>query len=428
MGEPTCLTPRAEAYRGALVAASDPALRESAPIEPLVVDVADYPRSSYSIREVRRAGEAIAGDLVWTDESAPAIREAFRIANNWRDAHAYPMRSIRHSLIWHMRKNGLDGITAARLKRMQAIRRKLRRVRWNLNQLQDLGGCRVILPNISDVRSLAQIVQDDVRHDVHAHDDYVQHPKDDGYRSRHLILKFDGRSDASIYNGRRIEVQIRTRLQHSWATAVEAVGLFRGEELKNHQGSDDWLRLFVLMSGEFAEAEGCVIPRTCPEQEERRRELGRLATSLDAVNMLETINHGVRGADLPLGYGYKPTHYLIRYDHDTKMVYVEPKSIPAEATRSYDEAEEKGNESGIESQNIVLVEVDKVENLKRAYPNYFGDVALFLHHLQNVIVGRRIVEYSVPPRQPPPNPAGERGDLSWLRRSRFRSPSLKKKS
>ena len=31
--------------------------------------------------------------------------------------------------------------------------------------------------------------------------------------------------DAELYNGRRIEIQVRTRLQHAWATAVEGVGL-----------------------------------------------------------------------------------------------------------------------------------------------------------------------------------------------------------
>jgi ppGpp synthetase/RelA/SpoT-type nucleotidyltranferase len=147
-------------------------------------------------------------------------------------------------------------------------------------------------------------------------DDYIGKPKDDGYRSRHLIFGFCGR-DISNYDGKRIELQVRTRLQHSWATAVEAVGLFRGEELKNHQGSDDWLRLFVLLSGEFAVAERCPVPLGCPDQYERRREIRELAKSLDAVKALETINHGVRGTDLPLSRGYHPTHYLIRYDHAT---------------------------------------------------------------------------------------------------------------
>lgn len=79
--------------------------------------MANYPRFDYSNREVKRAGEVIASDLIWTDETAPRIREAFAIANNWRDSHAFPMRSIRYSAGYFMRKYGLEGITAARLKR-----------------------------------------------------------------------------------------------------------------------------------------------------------------------------------------------------------------------------------------------------------------------------------------------------------------------
>src|SRR4051812_1371807 len=111
-----------------------------------------YPEAGYDIGEVIRAGSIIAGDLPWTPETAPDIRKAFTIANNWRDAHAYPTRSVRYSLMWFMRHHGLEGITAARLKRMQAIRRKLRRLPYQLCDLQDLGGCRVILPSIADVR------------------------------------------------------------------------------------------------------------------------------------------------------------------------------------------------------------------------------------------------------------------------------------
>lgn len=51
--------------------------------------VADFPRFQYTMRDVRRAGEALAADLIWTDDSAESIRQVFSIANNWRDSHAY---------------------------------------------------------------------------------------------------------------------------------------------------------------------------------------------------------------------------------------------------------------------------------------------------------------------------------------------------
>jgi len=41
-------------------------------------------------------------------------------------------------------------------------------------------------------------------------------------------------------------------LQHAWATAVEAVGIFTKQALKSNIGDGEWLRLFALMSSEIA--------------------------------------------------------------------------------------------------------------------------------------------------------------------------------
>src|SRR5262245_5193900 len=104
--------------------------------------------------DVKRAGKVIAENPIWTDATEAEIREAFKIANNFRSAHAYPMRSVRWHLIGLMRVHDLHGLTVARLKRMQAIRRKLARKDFSihLNTIQDIGGCRIILPSIQDVR------------------------------------------------------------------------------------------------------------------------------------------------------------------------------------------------------------------------------------------------------------------------------------
>lgn len=384
----------------------------------------DFPRSSHSIIAVKKAGQVIAGDVVWTDESAPTIREAFSVANSWRDSHAFPMRSIRHSVIHYMHRDQIQGISAARLKRMKAIRAKLTRIHVGLHQLQDLGGCRFILPTIADVHQLTATLKQQLPHTLRSERNYIEEPKDDGYRSQHMMYTYIGRKGRVIYDGRRIELQIRTRLQHSWATTVEAVGLFRGEQLKNHQGSNEWLRLFELMSGEFADVERCAVPSTVPGETRRRREIVDLAGSLGALQVLENVSYGFRGTDFPLAAGYNPTHYLIRYNHTTKMVHVEPYRMPSDATRSYDIAEELDNRTGGNTVNVVLVEVDKIDNLKAAYPNYFGDVELFKSQLRLITLGRSAVEYSVPERLSPLPNTAKRIDLSWLKGSRFVGPRL----
>ncbi len=118
------------------------------------------------------------------------------------------------------------------------------RFSYTLERLQDLGGCRVILPTIADVQRLTETIRNRIRHEIRVEDNYIVIPKHDGYRSHHIILTYKGRDHNLVFTGRRIELQV-TRLQHSWATAIEAVGLFRREELKNNQGSAERLRLLT---------------------------------------------------------------------------------------------------------------------------------------------------------------------------------------
>lgn len=219
----------------------------------------EFPRSEYDLAHVKAAGELIATTMQWKPDTENAAREAFHIPNNWRETQACPMRSLRGSLRWYMHAYDIEGVSVARLKRMQAIRRKLARSPIKLHKLQDLGGCRAILATLSDAQKLVSLSRK-CRHEIRSESDYITQPKADGYRCHHLMFNYVGRGERRIYTGKRIEVQIRTRLQHSWATAVESVGLFRGEYLKGSMGSEKWLRLFKLMSAEFALFEDCPEP------------------------------------------------------------------------------------------------------------------------------------------------------------------------
>ena len=51
--------------------------------------MSEFPRFDYSMKDVLRAGEALAGDVPWNNDSeAEAARHVFRVAHNWRDSHA----------------------------------------------------------------------------------------------------------------------------------------------------------------------------------------------------------------------------------------------------------------------------------------------------------------------------------------------------
>lgn len=69
--------------------------------------------------------------------------------------------------------------------------------------------------------------------------DYISEPKDDGYRAVHVIVKYDDR---------RIEVQLRTRIQHEWAFTVEGVTSRFGLDVKAGGGPPEVREWFAAVS------------------------------------------------------------------------------------------------------------------------------------------------------------------------------------
>ena len=85
------------------------------------------------------------------------------------------------------------------------------------NALNDVAGVRVICSFIDDIYAVADMLlrQDDVT--LIKKKDYIQNPKDNGYRSLHLIIEipvfFSNQKKAM-----RVEVQIRTIAMDFWAS------------------------------------------------------------------------------------------------------------------------------------------------------------------------------------------------------------------
>lgn len=389
---------------------------ESAEHDQFVGDMGKYPVLAYSIKEVRRAGERLAAGVPWTSETRDEALRTFAIINSWRDSHAYPMRSIRFSVISRMRHGDIGGFTAARPKRLSSIRRKLQKLAGDLDQMNDIGGCRAICDSIQGARSLIAACRERIPHDLLPKEyDYINSPKPDGYRSHHLVYRYRG-PDGHPSRGRRIELQIRTRLQHSWATAVEAVGLYRGEDMKAGEGDPDWLRLFRLMSDEFTVHEGCA---TAGDRQARIRELRALNEKLGAVTVMEDIKNATHFVDTYIMGGHdKPRYYVIIYGKD-RIVRVSTYLNVIAGLETVEEIERR-----IELQNdaskVVLVEVDKVDQLVAAYPNYFGDVSMFVHNLKSLCGWKEAVEYTMAPQSVVKPKPYEKPNFGWLNRRYFR--------
>lgn len=176
-----------------------------------------------------------------SDEEAQALWDMF----GWRDGFRYPLskvvnglRSFVKSESSELRVPGAKLPVGQRLKREPQIAAKLQRYpAMKLSRMQDIGGCRAIMPGgAPEVAGVLARIQD--RWDVVGKvQDYVQNPQSTGYRAIHVNVMRDGR---------RIEIQLRTPRQHEWATAVERTGLRLRMPLKEGGGDPNLLRYFEL--------------------------------------------------------------------------------------------------------------------------------------------------------------------------------------
>lgn len=310
--------------------------------------------------------------------------QALDIINNWRSAHAYPLNTFQITLRNKARKIENRVTVAQRAKRLESIHRKLlSKPTMRLTQMQDIAGCRAIFQKKSSVYKLYKIYKSTkFDHKFRNEKDYISHPKSDGYRSLHLVYEYVGNDKTEAYNGLRVEIQIRTQLQHSWATAVEAVGIFTKQALKSNQGNEDWLRFFALMSSAIAAIERTTcVPDTPNTKEQLAAEIRFLSDKLRARQMLRAYNTTLE----TLGAAKDAKYFIIELDPDEGKVTLRRYKAKesGEANNYYTRLESLIPEDS--RKQVVLVSASDINALKRAYPNYFLDTALFSRLVDRII-------------------------------------------
>ncbi|MDO5538423.1 MAG: RelA/SpoT domain-containing protein [Desulfovibrionaceae bacterium] len=199
-----------------------------------------------------------AGNVLRAEQASPeAIRDATDAISLWRGMHALPLADITMML---RRYTGAGSawpaaLVARRLKRMPSITGKLKRFpQMQASRMQDIGGVRVILETTQDVCRLhsALCVSDRSQHALELPpNDCIASPKPDGYRSLHQVFRYNSERHPE-FNGLRIELQVRTRLQHAWATAVETLGTIEKASFKTGEGAEQFKQFFRLASALFS--------------------------------------------------------------------------------------------------------------------------------------------------------------------------------
>jgi hypothetical protein len=161
--------------------------------------------------------------------------------------------SVHMGLRSFVKTLGIEGDVSQRLKREDRIVRKLTRFPdMGLEVMDDIGGCRVVVPTLTDLRALEAHVVSEWQDEIDARRDYVTSPKaESGYRAIHIVVR---RSTglAVFPEDLPVEVQLRTIHQQVWADNVEAIEGLTGEPLKDARGDPATVEGFRVLAEALA--------------------------------------------------------------------------------------------------------------------------------------------------------------------------------
>lgn len=327
---------------------------------------------SYSKSKVDNAGKLLSQETFQLEE----WENSMQILSSWRAHHASPLDHVTKHVASKAKIVDNKAIIAKRLKRTSSIIKKLKILKNSrLSAMQDIGGCRAILSDKNQVEKLTTSLLSDNRYTVR--DDYIKSPKSNGYRSIHVINKSDHPYGSPSVP---IEIQIRTAIQHSWATAVEIIDLFTNQDLKSSiKGQRDWKRFFDLASKELAALDGYQ-----NHDNNNIVKLDNLMKKLKIIDKFQLFSSTAKHIE-KLNKNETNGIYLFKINSKTSSIEIsEFNDDDFQSAKSAYLTEEKKN-SKKEYMTISLVSTDKFENLKKAYPNYFADSRKFIENLQEIL-------------------------------------------
>ena len=181
------------------------------------------------------------GDFVTRFESFQALMVQYNCAV--REVRT-KFEVLNEELSYRTSRNPIESISS-RIKTPISIAGKLRRlgieptVEAISDHLNDVAGIRVICSFIDDIYLLADclLAQDDIT--LVARKDYIKNPKENGYRSLHLIIEVP----IFLLNEKKkvkVEVQLRTIAMEFWAKLEHRLRYKKhlNEDLLNHTAKE----------------------------------------------------------------------------------------------------------------------------------------------------------------------------------------------
>ncbi len=329
-----------------------------------------YPRHNLD-----RLGQALIGtDPFRRNDALPKIQA-------WRETHLFVLQELNKQLLALFKdKNVPYELPSMRIKRMTSIEAKLRnniKRGAKLGGMQDIGGIRFVFETIEQLDVVVSILDNFTPESftcIRCYN-YVEHPKESGYRSVHYVYKYSSEDDK--YNDISIELQVRTKMQHAWAMAVETASLISNTTLKaDIEDNSEWRSFFKLVSALFAKEENKPVYETFSAymQEQYCTEYF-MYEKKNFVDQLKALQVTVNLDFDKVASGF----CVLTIDFINKIVNAQTFSTQGEkeATELFNQIECTINKD----EAALMVAIENMMEIKEAYPSYFLDTQMFFHFL-----------------------------------------------
>lgn len=341
----------------------------------------------FSKNKIKKAGRKIRkneGDL----------KDARSKIQSFRAEHEEPLKHIS-KIVSSCSPDDTQVVT--RLKRLDTIIDKLTRPSLDgrtenktcVTNMNDIAGCRAIFSDINclfaTLKGIHNLVNQFESISIKDVDNYIETPKgnDCGYRSVHVIIEYE-----TPMKTLKVEVQLRTRVQHLWATSVEIIDLIERTKIKTlshipfamkEQAQVHWEELLSLMSEVIAFHEGCITlgEKRLKEIKNKLRYLDRKVKSINKLKSFKMVSESI----YLHGTG-RNQYYIVVIGLDNDSVKVLAEQVfddEYKALLIFNNIEKVA--SSMSDTNALMVATKDISSLSVAYPNYLGDCQAFTEML-----------------------------------------------
>lgn len=339
---------------------------------------------------IRKIGEKLREGIELTEEEKLEF-------DNFREAHNIIIKLFTIEL---KKVNfSKQHLTASRNKRIETIISKLcRPEKPKLDRIHDIAGTRIIFENIKSLEDYIDILEntelvnfkEKINEDKNRYN-YIKNPKSDGYRSIHKVFYYSSNIPYSTLNEKRfnlenkkIELQLRTRLQHIWATTVEIYDIINKSNIKT--GTHNKLE---TKEGLFFKKCSLVFEGIESNDVEKIKiNINKIFRDKDLVeiyNRLKGIKN-IKNIQLPKTLGSDEVFILITDLNKGKTTFFTTDPIEKNDKQdtflinaSYRRLEEKNTKG---EYILLLLTLGDIKKLKNVYPNYFLNTNKFISILK----------------------------------------------